>query len=71
MGWQSNSAGGEFTLIPYVAVPLTVDGSLGIAEVVVGPTPLPEIAKRAAMRYLWNHLPQVEVSRSEIPFRRV
>ena len=63
--------GGEFTLIPYVTVPITVDGSLGISDVVVGPTPLLNIAEQAAIRYLRNHLPQVKVSRSEIPFRRV
>jgi len=63
--------GGEFTLIPYVTVPLTVDGSIGIAEVVVGPTPLPEIAREAAIRYFRHHMPQVRVLPSEIPFRRV
>jgi hypothetical protein len=63
--------GGEFTLIPYVAVPLTANGSFCIAEVVVGPTPLPELARRAAIHYLRSNVPGVKVSRSECPFRRV
>ena len=63
--------GGEFTLIPYVAVPLTANGSFCIAEVVVGPTPLQELARRAAMRYLQSNVRGVKISRSECPFRRV
>jgi hypothetical protein len=63
--------GGQFTLVPYVSVPLTVDGSIGLAEVVVGPTPLPEIARRAAMLCFRNQAPEVKVFTSDIPFRRV
>jgi hypothetical protein len=60
---------GEFTLIPYVAVPLVLGGSLGLREVVVGPTPVPEIAAGAVRRLLTDK--SLIVRPSNVPFRKV
>lgn len=77
---------GEYSLVPYVVVPVAPDAALSLSHVVVGPTPLPENARAAAMQLL---LPDGEgcptaaaatarrgvvctqVTSSTIPFRRV
>jgi hypothetical protein len=43
---------GEYSLIPYVELPVVLNTELTLSRVVVGPTPLPENARAAAMRYL-------------------
>ena len=72
-----NFRSGEHTVIPYVVVPVA-DCLAGLVEVIVGPTPLPKIAKLAAVRYLESRVRQGElrverpvVVESKIPFRRV
>lgn len=63
---------GEYTLIPYVAVPLSHDGSPFISSVTVGPTPLLELAHPTAIALLKSHpVPDKEVRKSKVPFRRV
>jgi hypothetical protein len=77
---------GEYSLIPYIVLPVALKAELTLSEVVVGPTPLPENARAAAMQLL---RPKPERSRtpisapadrkidcekivnSKIPFRRV
>lgn len=77
---------GEYSLVPYVVVPVVLDEALSLSQVVVGPTPLPENARTAAMQLLCperhgSHKPTAAMARqrivcthvtnSTIPFRRV
>jgi hypothetical protein len=43
---------GEYSLVPYVVVPVAPDAALSLSHVVVGPTPLPENSRAAAMQLL-------------------
>lgn len=43
---------GEYSLVPYVVVPVVLDAPLCLSQVVVGPTPLPENARAAAIQLL-------------------
>ena len=43
---------GEYSLVPYVVVPVVLNAALSLSQVVVGPTPLPENARAAAMHLL-------------------
>ena len=75
---------GEFSLVPYVVVPVVFNAPLSLSEVFVGPTPLRENARAAAMQLLLaerhgSGTPAVaqrrivcaEITNSSIPFRRV
>lgn len=53
---------GEYSLVPYIVLPLVLNAEL--TQVVVGPTPLPENARAAAMQLL---RPKPERSRTPIP----
>ncbi len=59
-------------LVPYWTVPLLLDGasSLPIKEVVIGPTPHPDLEARAVSAMLTvAGLPNGKVRRSEVPYR--
>jgi hypothetical protein len=45
---------GRSTLVPYLSLPLTKEGQegIGLAEVLVGPGPLPELARDAVKHML-------------------
>lgn len=62
---------GRSTLIPYIPFPLTVkDAPVELAGLVVGPTPHPALAVRAAKSLLnQNQVICPEIRLSEIPFR--
>jgi hypothetical protein len=77
---------GEYSLVPYVVVPVALDAALSLSQVIVGPTPLPENARGAAMQLLLpdregsptptgptarRRIVCTEVTSSIIPFRRV
>ena len=77
---------GEYSLVPYLIVPVVLDAALSLPQVVVGPTPLPENARAAAMQLLvtdregWTtptaatarqRIVCSQVTNSTIPFRRV
>jgi hypothetical protein len=74
---------GEYSLIPYIAVPVVLDAVLSLSEVILGPTPLPENALAAAMRLLHpeqrgaiaatagQRIVCTNIINSKIPFRRV
>lgn len=53
---------GEYSLVPYIELPVALDAALSLSRVVVGPTPLPENARAAAMQLLrpkpkWSRTP--------------
>jgi hypothetical protein len=77
---------GEYSLVPYIIVPVVLEAVLSLSQVILGPTPLPENARAAAMRLLRPEPegPQIpgaatarqrivctNVINSSIPFRRV
>lgn len=77
---------GEYSLVPYVVVPVAPDAALSLSHVVVGPTPLPDNARAAAMQLLLpdgkgcptptavtarRRVVCTQVTSSTIPFRRV
>src|SRR5262249_18438202 len=43
---------GEYSLVPYVVVPLAQHNAMSLSHLVVGPTPLPENARAAAIQLL-------------------
>ena len=75
---------GEYSLVPYIVVPVVLDEVLSLSRVILGPTPLPENARAAAMRLLRpeqgrphiaatpsQRIVCTNVINSSIPFRRV
>ena len=77
---------GEYSLAPYVVLPVVLDAALSLSQVVVGPTPLPENARVAAIQLLFpdregcptttaatarRKIVCTQVTNSTIPFRRV
>jgi hypothetical protein len=70
---------GEYSLVPYVVVPVASNGPVSLSQVVVGPTPLPENARAALMQLLLpggegpppRRVVCTHVTNSIIPFRRV
>jgi hypothetical protein len=77
---------GEYSLVPYITLPVVLDAVLTLSQVVLGPTPLPENARAAAMLLLRpeSEEPQIPITatarqrivcpnviNSSIPFRRV
>jgi hypothetical protein len=62
---------GQMTLIPYLSIPLSdSDELLQFARVVVGPTPFPELAKRAMLHVFRERRATArEVVNSSIPLR--
>lgn len=59
----------EFTLVPYLALPLALGEGWGLRKVVVGPTPMSGRAASAVRELLGD--PAIAVSNSLTPFRRV
>jgi hypothetical protein len=65
---------GRFGILPYCGVPLCKQGLPRLSHVIVGPTPEPEVAKRAIFDLLarksggWANL-STPVTHSEIPYR--
>lgn len=76
---------GEYSLVPYIAVPVVSNAALTLSRVVLGPTPLPDNARAAVMQLLRPEQEDPEtpvaatgqrivctnVVNSSIPFRRV
>jgi len=66
---------GEYSLVPHIVLPLVLNAELPLSKVVVGPTPLPENARAAAMQFLRKKHKIVcegrNIVNSRIPFRRV
>jgi hypothetical protein len=62
---------GEYSLIPYIELPLVLDDALSLPEVVVGPTPLPQNALEAAKRLLRREPKDARTPLSEPADRKI
>jgi len=61
---------GPSYLVPYIVLPLDLARSHVLREVVIGPSPHPDLAREAVSRFLATHLSYpVTVSVSSVPFR--
>lgn len=61
---------GPSYLVPYIVLPLDLERSHVLREVVIGPSPHPDLAREAVSRFLATRLSYpVSVSVSSVPFR--
>jgi hypothetical protein len=62
---------GRSTLVPYVQFPLVPDGDtpVQLQEIIVGPNPLPELAKNGVQHLLQRHAVEATIRSSSSPYR--
>jgi hypothetical protein len=72
LGERARFRRGRFSFLPYLDFSLDIDGRVPISEIVIGPTPEPELSNDAIMWMLhaYDYPPSsVQITHSEAPFR--